>query len=83
MTTNMKDAVLSAWKHQFGPWDKGAWGIEMRFHPYTCPNRHDHPEMAGDNGVLVPTVRGWICPFCDYTQPLIRPLPPYPKDQAT
>jgi hypothetical protein len=24
--------------------------------------------VAGDRGVLVPTVRGWICPFCDYKQ---------------
>lgn len=43
-----------------------------RYHPYTCGNRdskeNPHPLMNGDNGVLVPTVRGWICPFCDYTQ---------------
>lgn len=56
--------VEKLWKHQFGPWD-GPFG---RMHPYTCGNRHDHPDMAGDRGVLVPTVRGWICPFCDYKQ---------------
>lgn len=39
-------------------------------HPYTCPNRGDgdHRENAVDLGALVPTVRGWICPYCDYTQ---------------
>ena len=37
-------------------------------HPYTCGNRTDHPFLNGDKGVLIPTVRGWICQFCDYTQ---------------
>lgn len=39
-------------------------------HPFTCPNRGDgnHRNVFGDLGALVPTVRGWICPFCDYTQ---------------
>lgn len=36
-------------------------------HAYTCPNHGD-----GKHGVpepsLIPTVRGWICQFCDYTQ---------------
>src|SRR5690606_213703 len=41
-----------------------------RFHPYTCENRSDgnHPIVCGDKGILIPTIRGWICPFCDYTQ---------------
>ncbi|WP_028164139.1 hypothetical protein [Bradyrhizobium elkanii] len=40
------------------------------FHPFTCPNRNDgnHRIVGGDLGALFPTVRGWICPFCDYTQ---------------
>jgi hypothetical protein len=40
------------------------------FHPFTCPNRGDgnHRDAYGDKGALVATVRGWICPFCDYTQ---------------
>jgi len=40
------------------------------YHPFTCPHRGDskHREMAGDLGALLPTVRGWVCPFCDYTQ---------------
>ena len=39
-------------------------------HPFTCPNRGDgkHKLAYGDTGALVATVRGWICPFCDYTQ---------------
>lgn len=40
------------------------------YHPYTCANRGDsnHRVAFGDLGALVPTVRGWICPFCDYQQ---------------
>lgn len=40
------------------------------FHPFTCPNRSDgaHAMAYGDLGALVATTRGWICPFCDYTQ---------------
>jgi glutaredoxin len=40
------------------------------WHPFTCPNRSDgnHRYVFGDVGALVPTTRGWICPFCDYTQ---------------
>lgn len=38
------------------------------YHPYTCGNRSDHPFVDGDQGILIATVRGWICCFCDYTQ---------------
>ena len=40
------------------------------FHPFTCGNRGDgnHRVIISDLGALVPTVKGWICPFCDYTQ---------------
>ena len=46
------------------------WQLEGKFHPFTCPNRGDgeHRNIYGDAGALVPTVRGWICPFCNYTQ---------------
>lgn len=37
-------------------------------HPYTCANRHTPEHLDDNNGILVPTVRGWICPFCNYTQ---------------
>jgi hypothetical protein len=37
-----------------------------RLHPFTCPNHND--ENHRDKMNLIPTVRGWICPFCDYTQ---------------
>lgn len=41
-----------------------------RMHPFTCQNRGDgaHRVVDGDKGILVPTVRGWICRFCNYTQ---------------
>lgn len=55
--------VVKLWHHQFDPWPKF-----QQVHPYTCDNRENHPQLAGDQGILVPTVRGWICPFCDYTQ---------------
>jgi hypothetical protein len=58
------EQVERLWKRQFGPW----YSPFERMHPYTCGNRSDHPDMAGDKGVLVPTVYGWICPFCDYKQ---------------
>jgi len=38
------------------------------FHPFTCANRGDHPELDGDKGILIPMVNGWICQFCDYKQ---------------
>lgn len=40
------------------------------FHPFTCPDRGDgrHFENGIDLGGLIPTVRGWICQCCDYTQ---------------
>ena len=44
------------------------WQSAAGFHPSTCANRADHPVMDGDKGVLIPTVRGWVCQFCDYTQ---------------
>jgi hypothetical protein len=47
-----------------------------RYHPFTCGNdrsdkahkgyatAHDFP----DNGLLVATQEGWVCPVCRYTQ---------------
>lgn len=65
------EQVERLWQYQFGPWrdlfDTES-NLPSRMHPYTCANRHDHPIVAGDKGVLVPTVRGWICPFCEYQQ---------------
>ncbi len=59
-------------QHQFGPWadpmTREPKDAPLRMHPFTCPNRSDHPMIAGDKGILVPTVRGWICQCCDYTQ---------------
>lgn len=37
-------------------------------HPYTCGrNRTDENHLDGE-GVLLATVYGWKCPYCDYTQ---------------
>jgi hypothetical protein len=72
MTIFTPQQVVHLWGHQFGPWRNpfvvGDEHMPLPLHPFTCPNRGNHPELAGDKGVLVPTVRGWICPFCDYTQ---------------
>lgn len=42
---------------------------DCRLHPFTCGsgNRKDKNHLDGE-GVLVATVNGWICPYCDYTQ---------------
>lgn len=39
-------------------------------HPFTCANRGDgkHPRLDGDHGILIPTVSGWVCQFCNYKQ---------------
>lgn len=44
--------------------------IAGNFHPFKCPNRGDgnHRQFNGDLGALVATRKGWICPWCDYTQ---------------
>jgi hypothetical protein len=69
------EQVVRLWQWQFGPWrapfdaiTEENKDLPVHMHPFTCANREGHPLMAGDNGVLVPTVRGWICPFCSYTQ---------------
>lgn len=54
---SMEEVVLLNYKQQEG-----------KFHPYTCKNRSDHPTFNGDKGVLIATIYGWICPFCDYKQ---------------
>jgi hypothetical protein len=47
-----------------------AWQERSDVHPFTCTNRGDgaHRVLNGDLGTLVATVRGWICPYCDYEQ---------------
>ncbi len=39
-------------------------------HPYTCPNKDKDHNVGEGGGILMPSVRGWICLFCDYTQNL-------------
>lgn len=45
-------------------------GKASQLHPFTCAERGDgnHGEEGGDNGTLIATVDGWVCPFCTYTQ---------------
>src|SRR5262245_6977157 len=63
------EQVVALWHWQFRPakWVPGDAGPPP-MHPFTCPDRGTHPELEGDKGILVPTTRGWICPFCAYTQ---------------
>lgn len=60
------DQVVALEQYQRG---EGRWST-YRMHPFTCPNRGDgkHRPNAVDLGALVPTIRGWICPYCDYIQ---------------
>ena len=69
------EEVAKLWQYQFGPWrnpfeeiTEENKDLPLHMHPFTCGNRDDHPEIAGDHGILIPTTRGWICPICDYTQ---------------
>lgn len=62
------DEVIAMEQYQRG---EGKWSEPLaQMHPFTCPNRGDgnHRENSVDLGALVPTVRGWICQYCDYTQ---------------
>lgn len=68
------DEVLALEKHQ----------QNNERHPFTCANRGDgnHRDNGHDLGVLVPTVRGWICPYCDYTQDWAHPSMKEKRDVA-
>jgi len=52
-------------------------------HPFTCGgNRTDKYHLDGQ-GVLVATVYGWVCPYCDYEQDfaydmMFKPVSPPP-----
>ena len=37
-------------------------------HPFTCGGRRTDEKHLDGEGLLVATVDGWICPYCDYTQ---------------
>lgn len=41
---------------------------EGKFHPYTCGNNRTDENHLDGEGLLVATIYGWICPFCDYKQ---------------
>ncbi len=38
------------------------------FHGYTCPNQDDGHHLDSGHTPLVPTIFGWVCPFCEYRQ---------------
>jgi hypothetical protein len=42
-------------------------------HPFTCGGGHrtEHPD---GEGLLVATVYGWVCPYCDYRQDWAHPF---------
>jgi len=46
------------------------WQFTKHVHPFTCKNRGDgkHTYIGHDHGTLIPTINGWVCPFCEYTQ---------------
>jgi hypothetical protein len=46
------------------------WQRRTDRHPFTCGDRGSnlHVDDGHDTGVLVATARGWLCPYCDYTQ---------------
>lgn len=71
----------------YAPWTPGQvqamqrWQVDLRMHPFTCPNRGDgEHQTTTDLGVLVPTEDGWICRNCEYRQTwawafMAKPLP--------
>lgn len=38
------------------------------FHPFTCGGENCDRGERSDDGVLIPTNEGWICPCGDYKQ---------------
>lgn len=37
-------------------------------HPYTCGGERTDKDHIDGQGILVATVNGWVCPYCDYKQ---------------
>lgn len=45
------------------------WQKNPNMHPFTCGSGHrTDPHHLDNEGVLIPTVNGWKCPYCEYTQ---------------
>ena len=56
-----RDQTVALWRYQF----------RGDLHAFTCANRSspDHPtEPPEGECELIPTIRGWVCRWCDYTQ---------------
>lgn len=41
-----------------------------QFHPFTCGGKRTDAAHLDGEGVLVATLDGWMCPYCDYRQPI-------------
>lgn len=59
ISQELLDIVAKLNAHQLNP----------TFHPYTCSNRPLDQRHLDGEGILVATVDGWVCPFCEYKQP--------------
>ena len=64
------EQVVELWKYQLGEKKFGHFPFLYPGHPFTCANRGDgqHREIGSDLGMLIPTTKGWVCPFCNYVQ---------------
>ena len=63
-----RPVLLKPWTQEqvaaLNRYQQGRW-----MHPFTCGsgNRTDAAHLDGE-GILVATLDGWICPYCDYRQ---------------
>ncbi len=62
-------------EHIYAPWTPEQVAALNRyqqlrdFHPFTCGSGRRQDEFhLDDQGVLLATESGWVCPYCDYTQ---------------
>jgi hypothetical protein len=44
------------------------WQFRSSDHPYTCGGLRKDEQHLDNEGVLMATANGWICPYCTYTQ---------------
>jgi len=70
----VKGSILDVQFPSRAPWTPGEvaklaeWQNCGWVHPFTCGACRDTLGTDGNERKLVPTVRGWECPTCDYTQ---------------
>jgi hypothetical protein len=64
------------------PWTEEQVGLLRQWqaagfvHPYTCFSRGEgcNRSQREDDGVLIPTTEGWVCPCGKYTQDWCHPI---------